>query len=408
MGCVMNSSMTNKVNADAIYGEVNETLVRQPMAEGKLTVRPKLPSITGSRFWAAFLVFLFHASLPSDLAPFSDPTIQHVYTVIVGKAGWLGVSYFFILSGFIMVWSAKDSDSVGDFYLRRFAKIYPTHFLTWAIAFVVGAVSIYQYKLWSSNLLLVNTWFDDVRYFFVANRPSWSLCIEAMFYLSFPLLFKVMKSIPEKYDLAGLFTVTVASFLVQMFIYLWVEPNKMMGAFPISQHHFWISYIFPPARIFEFLAGMFAARLLINGRAIMLTKPVAFTLLAATYVGAMYVPYQFSMSVVFIIPVCLLITAFAGDDLDNKKTVLNHKTSVWLGEISYAFYMIHFLVLFYFLNLTAGKKFNLMEGVGLIVVALILTISCASFLYKYFEVPMMKIIMAKFRAKTLVALRESS
>jgi peptidoglycan/LPS O-acetylase OafA/YrhL len=184
----MNFVITRKVNDDAIHGEANKISGRNPMTTGELSLRPKLPSITGSRFWAAFLVFLFHSSLPSDLAPFADPTIQHIYTVMVSKAGWLGVSYFFILSGFIMVWSAKDSDTVGDFYLRRFAKIYPTHCLTWAIAFIIGAISIYQYKLWSSNLLLLNTWFDDVRYFFVGNRPSWSLCIEAMFYLSFPFL----------------------------------------------------------------------------------------------------------------------------------------------------------------------------------------------------------------------------
>lgn len=404
----MSSVITKEMSSDELYGEAHITPGMQPIAAGAFSVRPKLPSITGSRFWAAFLVFLFHASLPSDLAPFANPTIQHIYTVIVGKAGWLGVSYFFILSGFIMVWSAKDTDTVGDFYLRRFAKIYPTHFLTWLVAFLIGAVSIYQYKLWSTNLLLVNTWFNDVHYFFVGNRPSWSLCIEAMFYLSFPFFYRIMKTIPTKHDLFALLLVTMASLAVQVAIYLWAEPNKMMGAFPISQHHFWISYIFPPARIFEFLAGMFAARLLINGRAIMLSKTVSLALLVATYIASMYIPYQFSMSVVFIIPVCLLITSFAGDDLKTRKTALNSPTSVWLGEISYAFYMVHFLVLFYFLNLTAGRKFDLAEGIGLIAVALVLSIAFAAFLYKYFEVPMMKTILAKFRERRLVSLREPS
>lgn len=114
------------------------------------------------------------------------------------------------------------------------------------------------------------------------------------------------------------------------------------------------------------------------------------------------------MSVVFIIPVCLLITSFAGDDLKTRKTALNSSTSVWLGEISYAFYMVHFLVLFYFLNLTAGRKFDLAEGIGLIAVALVLSIAFAAFLYKYFEVPMMKTILAKFRERRLVSLREPS
>lgn len=404
----MNPAINREISIDAIHADAIEMAGSQPITTGKLPPQIKLPSLTGSRFWAALLVFLFHSSLPSDLAPFSDPTIQHIFTVIVGKAGWLGVSYFFILSGFIMVWSARDNDTVGDFYLRRFAKIYPTHCLTWAIAFIIGAMSIYQYKLWSSNLLLLNTWVDDVHYFFVGNRPSWSLCIEAMFYLSFPFLFRVMKTIPEKFDLAGLIIVTAASLLVQTYIYLWVEPDKMMGAFPISQQHFWVSYIFPPSRIFEFLAGMFAARLLMNGRMLVLTKTASFTLLAATYIGSMYIPYQFSMSVVFIIPVCLLIVSIAGDDLKYRNTLLNSKTSVWLREISYSFYMVHFLVLFYFLNLTAGRKFSLPEGIALIAVALVLSVSFASFLYKYFEVPVMKLILEKCRAKALVALRKPS
>lgn len=404
----MNPAINREISIDAIHADAIEMAGSQLITTGKLPPQTKLPSLTGSRFWAALLVFLFHSSLPSDLAPFSDPTIQHIFTVIVGKAGWLGVSYFFILSGFIMVWSARDNDTVGDFYLRRFAKIYPTHCLTWAIAFIIGAMSIYQYKLWSSNLLLLNTWVDDVHYFFVGNRPSWSLCIEAMFYLSFPFLFRVMKTIPEKFDLAGLIIVTAASLLVQTYIYIWVEPDKMMGAFPISQQHFWVSYIFPPSRIFEFLAGMFAARLLMNGRMLVLTKTASFTLLAATYIGSMYIPYQFSMSVVFIIPVCLLIVSIAGDDLKYRNTLLNSKTSVWLGEISYSFYMVHFLVLFYFLNLTAGRKFSLPEGIALIAVALVLSVSFASFLYKYFEVPVMKLILEKCRAKALVALRKPS
>ncbi|MNG63405.1 Acyltransferase family protein [compost metagenome] len=404
----MNTAINREISIDAIHAGVNESEGSQSVTTGKLPSPPKLPSLTGSRFWAALLVFLFHSSLPSDLAPFSDPTIQHIFTVIVGKAGWLGVSYFFILSGFIMVWSARDNDTVGDFYLRRFAKIYPMHCLTWAIAFIIGAMSIYQYKLWASNLFLLNTWVDDVRYFFVGNRPSWSLCIEAMFYLSFPFLFRIMKVIPEKFDLLGLTVVTAASLLVQTYIYLWVEPNQMMKAFPISQQHFWVSYIFPPSRIFEFLAGMFAARLLMNGRALVLTKTASFALLAVAYIGAMYLPYQFSMSVVFIIPVCLLIISMAGDDLKNRNTLLNTKTSVWLGEISYSFYMVHFLVLFYFLNLTAGRKFNLPEGIALIAVALVLSVSCASFLYSYFEVPMMKLILEKCRTKGLVILRKSA
>lgn len=397
----MSSAITREMDVGAVSSDLGELEVDRSISAVRPPTRPKLPSLTGSRFWAAFLVFLFHASLSSDLAPYSDPTTQHVFAAIVSKAGWMGVSYFFILSGFIMVWSARDDDTVGDFYLRRFAKIYPTHCLTWAIAFVVGAVGVGEYKLWSSNLLLVNTWVDDVKYFFVANRPSWSLCTEAFFYMLFPFLFKVMKVIPKKFDLLGFLLATAASVLVQTYIYIGVEPNHMMGAFQISQRQFWISYMFPPPRMFEFLAGMFAARLLMYGRAPFLSKSASVALLVATYIGAMFIPFQFGLSVVYIIPVSLLIVSIARDDMEAKKTVLNGKTSVWLGEISYSFYMVHFLVLFFFLNLISGKKFSLLQGSALIAVALVLSVSCAAFLYRYFEVPMMKKILNRFRSRGL-------
>lgn len=347
----MSSATAKGVDLGAVRGDHLEKSGDQPPTTARTTIRQKLPSLTGSRFWAAFLVFLFHSSLPSDLAPFSDETTQHLFAAVVSKAGWLGVSYFFILSGFIMVWSARDGDTIVDFYLRRFAKIYPTHCLTWAAAFLVGAVSVGEYRLWASNLFLVNTWVDDVKYFFVANRPSWSLCIEAFFYLIFPVIFKAMKFIPQKLDFWILGLLVVTSVLLQTYIYMYIEPNRMMGAFQISQHQFWVSYIFPPSRLFEFLSGMFIARLFIHGRALLLTKTMSLLLLVAAYIGAMCVPFQFGLSVIYIVPVSLLIVSIARDDLEEKKTPLSGETSVWLGEISYAFYMVHFLVLFFFLNL---------------------------------------------------------
>ncbi|OJB00157.1 hypothetical protein BGV51_12660 [Burkholderia ubonensis] len=94
-----------------------------------------------------------------------------------------------------------------------------------------------------------------------------------------------------------------------------------------------------------------------------------------------------------------MIVSIARDDLEARKTVLSGETSVWLGEISYAFYMVHFLVLFFFLNLVSGKKFSLPEGSALIAVALILSVTCASFVYRYFEVPMMKKILHHYRSR---------
>ncbi|WP_344528181.1 acyltransferase family protein, partial [Streptomyces rectiviolaceus] len=74
--------------------------------------RQKLPSLTGVRFFAAALVFFFHASLPEVLGVFEDPGFADGYAQALSKVGFVGVSFFFILSGFVLAWSARPEDTL--------------------------------------------------------------------------------------------------------------------------------------------------------------------------------------------------------------------------------------------------------------------------------------------------------
>src|ERR1700759_5048424 len=88
----------------------------------------RLPSLTGLRFVAAFLVFT------SDVTAtklFSDQGLSDFLSRYVSRSGCLGVRFFFVLSGFILTWNAKAGDPPGRFYRRRLVKIYPNHFVTW-------------------------------------------------------------------------------------------------------------------------------------------------------------------------------------------------------------------------------------------------------------------------------------
>lgn len=48
-----------------------------------------------------------------------------------------GVSFFFILSGFVLVWSFRSSDTPGEFYRRRFARIVPAYVAMCVVALAV-------------------------------------------------------------------------------------------------------------------------------------------------------------------------------------------------------------------------------------------------------------------------------
>ena len=87
--------------------------------------REQIPALTGLRFLAAFAVLLFHFAW---VIPYPLSLGQLIYH------GTLGVDLFFVLSGFVMVYSYGDALSAGqvsyrDFLQARFARIVPMHVL---------------------------------------------------------------------------------------------------------------------------------------------------------------------------------------------------------------------------------------------------------------------------------------
>ena len=81
--------------------------------------RPQLPALTSLRYLAAVWVAIFHAQ--AMRAFFGPEWLQPI-----GMVGYLGVSFFFVLSGFILVYTyAGRVVSLREFWQLRFARIYP-------------------------------------------------------------------------------------------------------------------------------------------------------------------------------------------------------------------------------------------------------------------------------------------
>lgn len=110
---------------------------------------PKLPSLTGLRFFAALLVFGFHITLSSSPIPpndpinlFADPEVARVAEQIFLVTGYVGVSFFFVLSGFLLAWAAKPDEKLTAFWRRRVMKIFPNHIVMWVLSMVLFAAAI--------------------------------------------------------------------------------------------------------------------------------------------------------------------------------------------------------------------------------------------------------------------------
>lgn len=113
--------------------------------------------------------------------------------------GHTGVSFFFVLSGFVLTWSAKTSTDVRQFWWRRFARIWPAHFVALIpCLFVFYSLStppddqswVKQFSLpvIALSVILVQGFSTQPTVLFSGNPAAWTLSCEAFFYFLHPLV----------------------------------------------------------------------------------------------------------------------------------------------------------------------------------------------------------------------------
>ncbi len=144
------------------------------------------------RFFAALYVMLFHTvpRIPSQ-------TGQHGVVSRIIALGYVGVSFFFLLSGFILaVVYLRNLPTVDKrkFYLARFARIYPLYLTAILLDFphflytqrhITHQSWVHSISVLVATGGLVQVWFTDLQ---GLNQPGWSLSAEAFFYLLFPFI----------------------------------------------------------------------------------------------------------------------------------------------------------------------------------------------------------------------------
>jgi exopolysaccharide production protein ExoZ len=140
-----------------------------------------LPSLQILRFVAAFSVVLFH--LGSGMA------VEFGWTNNVFDFGTLGVDIFFVLSGFIISYTANPLRGIGYFAIRRFARVVP---LYWLLTLAVIAIATIKPSLLNSTTVTIEAVIKSM--LFIPYEKSsgavqpllflgWTLCYEMFFYV---------------------------------------------------------------------------------------------------------------------------------------------------------------------------------------------------------------------------------
>ncbi|WP_225829693.1 acyltransferase [Streptomyces sp. NK08204] len=338
-----------------------------------------LPSLTGLRWIAALLVFGLHVN---NFGYFGGAGGRIVFWAF--GAGATGVSFFFVLSGFVLTWSARPGDRVLGFWRRRIARIYPVHLVTLALALLMTYTLAHQPKPTptqaAANVLLLHSWWHP--WWQTLNPVSWSLACEAFFYAAFPLLILLLRRLGARGS-AALGAAAVAAVLV----------------LTRADAHHWTTlsmYSFPAARLPEFVLGAVTARLVVLGR---WHGPGLEASLGLTIIGYFLVPQVtpgYSATACTLAGFVLLIPAAAVADLRGLPSLWRHRPMVRLGELSFAFYMIHLLVLRAGRNLLGTKPhFGVPAGLAVTVIAFAVSLALSWVLYEAVERPGRRLLLRR-------------
>jgi len=364
------------------------SLLHEPTSTLPRTTR-RLDALTGLRFYAALLVFAFHISLSRFFI--GDAPAVEPLQFILKNGGWFGVTFFFILSGFVLMWSARAGDTPGRFIWRRIAKIVPNHVVTFFIALAIGGLGAATAGEAVANLLLVHAWIPADTAFFSINHPSWSLSAELFFYLAFPFVLPLVNRIPRRRllligaGLIGLITIAplVAGFLPQGEVF---GPSHLQSPlYGASIPQIWAVYALPPVRFLEFALGMLAARA-VNEK-VLPSIPLGPAILVAVigYVVSLFLPIAWQMDAAYVLPVLVLVTAAARDKAPPR--IFASRTAVRLGELSFAFYMVHDIVLTATRTVVGPDPLQPLAATGVVLAAFAVSLGAAYLLWQLVEVP---------------------
>ena len=304
---------------------------------------PLLKALTSIRIFAALHVALYHLVRPFELWGPLAP---------VFRVGYVGVSFFFLLSGFILTYShaAEYKSGRGNkprFWMARFARVYPVYLLSMLLAAYTGRIQFAAKThiiAYIADLFMMQSWYIRLTPFF--NVPAWSLSEEAFFYALFP--FVLMPLMPRTrtrawLSFAALWLLAIAVPLLSLHMY--PQAGWSEGIYPGGRSIYFVRR-FPPILAFQFFAGIALAWIFMKyrpSRRTTLWLGVAGTLgLVAALFASDHLPFVVLHDGLLIPLFAAIILGLSEDNWFSR--LMSAPPLVLLGEASFALYLFHFFL----------------------------------------------------------------
>lgn len=319
----------------------------------------KVDALTGLRFLAASAIVLTHSQTGYFL-PVEGGNSGLFRPFALGGA----VPLFFVLSGFVLTLNADKYRSKSDFFVARFARIWPGHIC--ALFFLFLTCWPYTPALWADapsrlrlllNVAMVHAWPPSLDFNWSLNAPSWSISVEMFFYAAFPFLLPFLQ-VASRVRAALL----IGAIIVAMVLIGWIAPKT---------DPLWLTFNNPVVNLPAFMIGMLTAMHLRKqdghpkGGWIQL---LAFAgLVAANGICAYWAPRVIPgtlgkyLSSAGAIPAYAFVIYALARYSGPISQFLSNRVMVFLGDISFTLYLFHQIIIRWHSGLYKSWPFPLWE-----------------------------------------------
>lgn len=296
----------------------------------------KLSQLTFTRFAFCLVVVFYHYGAPtvSKFYPATEPIFYYIHSLI---------SYFFLLSGFILVISSsgkKGQPTDQKFWLNRFARVYPLYLFAFVVS-VITVLIVGDFKALSvgnsfakpalASVFLLQAWVPDYAYYL--NYPGWSLSVEAFLYFLFPFLFRLLRNL----SIRKLIVLSGMGWLLTQGVQVYLNTLGVSLSFTNA---------FPPFHIATFVLGISMGIGFVRHFAYLNQhrRVIGTGLLAAMVVIAYLIDTQSARVHHFeaglFAPVFALMILYLCTQENGVTRVFSLPIAIYLGEISYGVYIL--------------------------------------------------------------------
>jgi len=303
----------------------------------------RLNALTGLRSFAAVNIVFFH---------FSNPQWFGILAPVV-NAGYASVSFFILLSGYVLAYNYAARARAGQldvrrFYEARFTRLYPIYILSLILAWrlIPQEYASHSHAMfWTGMVLtpmLLQGWIPEIATF--GNTPAWTMSAESFYYLLFPWLacWRQPGRIPPLlWRLAGIWVLG----LIPATLYILYNPDGISHPDRFSTGPWLQALKFTPLpHLASFVFGVLLAEM-----DELIPRPARSRLLLGVigfggtffllWLGA-EVPYAIIHDGLLMPLFGCIILGLAGDN--PLAHALGLRPLVFVGEASYALYLLHF------------------------------------------------------------------